>query len=476
MTLDRCLPAWRALLGAVLAQALVGCVTVPPAAPVVPAAPEAFREGGPSRSTPATPLPADGWWRVFADPLLDRLMVDAATGNPGVQQAAARVAQAAALQRAAGAAGRPQLAATAGGSRELGSRINAAGTRGNLFDAGLALQWDLDWLQRATRSEQAAALDLQGQQLLLAQARLSLQAELAQATLSWHALQRERPLLEQAVQRGRELLALADRRQRAGLVAVQAGVQLRQDVQADEADLLQLDRRLALTRHALAALLGQPRAPQLDGAAPAWPGVPPVPAGLPSQMLQRRADVAAADRSLQAARLRAGLARDAWFPALTLTAHAGLASDDLGQWVRGSARSLGLGLLLALPLLDGGRNQAVRDQADAVTEQAGAEHRERVLQALREVDDQLATLRTLAAEALLRERALADTTRDADRAASLQAQGLSAADDTLLLRRAALRQQRALLQVQAAQHQATVGLVRALGGGWGDAAATVAQR
>ena len=193
-------------------------------------------------------------------------------------------------------------------------------------------------------------------------------------------------------------------------------------------------------------------------------------------MLQRRADVAAAERALQAARLRAGLARDAWFPLLTLTAHAGLASDDLGQWLRTSARSLGLGLLMQLPLLDGGRNQAVRDQAEAVAAQATAEHRERVLQALREVDDQLATLRTLAAEATLRDTALAEAARDAERAASLQAQGLTAADDALLLRRAALRQQRALLQVQAAQRQATVGLVRALGGGWGDAPAAVALR
>jgi multidrug efflux system outer membrane protein len=467
VTFDRCFPAWRALLGAVLAQALVGCVTVPPAAPVVPAAPEAFREGGPSRSTPSTPLPADGWWRVFADPLLDRLMVDAATGNPGVQQAAARVAQAAALQRAAGAAGRPQLSATAGGSRELGSRINAAGTRGNLFDAGLALQWDLDWLQRATRSEQAAALDLQGQQLLLAQARLSLQAELAQATLSWHALQRERPLLEQAVQRGRELLALADRRQRAGLVAVQAGVQLRQDVQADEADLLQLDRRLALTRHALAALLGQPRAPQLDGAAPAWPGVPPVPAGLPSQMLQRRADVAAADRSLQAARLRAGLARDAWFPSADADGAApGWRPSDLGQWLRASARNTGLGLLLSLPGLDGGRGEAQRAMAAAQLDLAAAEHREIVVNALRDVEDQLAALRTLGAESAARMLAAQDAERDAEHHHAQWRQGLGSEVDAVQARRQQWVQARHALRAQAAERVATVMLVRALGGGW----------
>ena len=458
----------------VFAQGLVGCATPPAAAPGVVAAPEAFREG--AATAAPLPLPAHGWWLVFDDPLLGRLMTEAAAANPGVQQAAARVAQEAAQWRGAGAAGRPQLGASVGASRELGSRINAGGERGNFFDAGLALQWDLDWLQRASRSEQAAALDLQGQQLMLAQARLSLQAELAQAYLQWRTLQRERTLLMQAVQRGRELLALADRRQRAGLAAVQANLQLRQDVQADEAELLQIDRRLALTTHALAALVGQPALVLPADAAEALPPLPAVPAGLPSVMLQRRADVAAAERALQAARLRAGLARDAWFPLLTLTAHAGLASDDLGQWLRTSARSLGLGLLMQLPLLDGGRNQAVRDQAEAVAAQATAEHRERVLQALREVDDQLATLRTLAAEATLRDTALAEAARDAERAASMQAQGLTAADDALLLRRAALRQQRALLQVQAAQRQATVGLVRALGGGWGDAPAAVALR
>lgn len=475
MSIRRCRRLAALVSVVVFAQGLAGCATPPAAAPGLAAAPEAFREGA-AHSVAALALPADGWWRVFSDPLLDRLMAEAAAGNPGVQQAAARVAQAAAQWRAAAAAGRPQLAAAAGSSRELGSRINAAGERGNLFDAGLALQWDLDWLQRASRSEQAAALDLQGQQLLLAQARLSLQAELAQAWLQWLALQRERPLLLQAVQRGRDLLALAERRQRAGLAAVQANLQLRQDVQADEADLLQLDRRLALTAHALAALVGQPALVLPGDAAEALPPLPAVPAGLPSAMLQRRADVAAAERALQAARLRAGLARDAWFPALTLTAHAGLASNDLGQWLRSSARSLGLGLLMQLPLLDGGRNQAVRDQAEAAAAQATAEHRERVLQALREVDDQLATLRTLAAEAALRDSALAEAARDAERAASLQAQGLTAADDALLLRRAALRQQRALLQVQAAQRQATVVLVRALGGGWGDGPAAVALR
>jgi outer membrane protein, multidrug efflux system len=457
----------RIAMGAALMQVLFGCGSVPLAHDRM-AVPEAFHEGSTAPVAPAPPVPSGGWWRVFADPALDQLMVDAMRDNPDVQVAAARVAQAAAQWRAAGADGRAQLSASAGAARDLGPRVNAAGARGNFFDAGLALQWDLDWLQRASRGEQAAALDLQSRQAQLGHARLLLQAEVAQAYLQWQTLQRERALVEQAVRRGRELLALADRRERAGLAAVQVQLQVRQDVQADEVEALRLDRQLALTRHALTALVGATSTlPEVAAPAADLP-LPQVPAGLPSQMLRRRADVAAAEQALQAARLRAGLARDAWFPALTLTAHAGLASDDLGHWLRSSARSLGLGLLLSLPLLDGGRNQAVREQADAVTAQATAEHRARVLGALREVDDQLSVLRTLAAEATLIAPALERAQQDAARALSMQSQGLRSADDGLLLRRAALRQQRLQLQVRAAQRQATVALVRALGGGWGD--------
>lgn len=454
-------------LGAALLKALAGCAVAPPEAGPVPAVAEAFRQGPVVAAAAA--LPGDGWWRAFDDTQLDALMALAERDNPGLQQAAARVAQAAALWRASGAGGRSQLSASAGATRDTGPRVNAAGSRGNLFDAGIDLQVELDLLRRTSRQEQAAAADLQAQQLQAAQARLLMQAALAQAWLQWRATVQDQALQQQAVQRSRELLALAEGRHLAGLVAAQALTPLRGDLRADDVELQQVTLRRETLEHTLAALTGQPRLSlNLDAVAAVQPRLPQVPAGLPSQMLQRRPDVAAAERTLQAARLRLGVARDAWFPALTLTAHAGLASGDLSQWLKSAARGLGLGALLALPLLDGGRQDAAREAAAAGVAQATAEHRERVLAALREVDDQLATLRALAAEAVQVEAASDDAARDADRAAALQVQGLQPAADTLRARRAELREQRRWLQVQTAQRVATVGLVRALGGGWGD--------
>lgn len=468
-----CRPRWRTC-ATVLATVLAGCATAPPEGPSALPVPEAFREGADGGPAGASGQPADGWWQVFADAQLDALVARAAQGNPGLQQAAARSAQARAALQAAAAEAWPTVAADIGAARQTGALVNAAGDRGSLFTADLALRYDLDLARRHDRAGQAAQFDLQARRALEREQQVALQAELARAWLQWRALQLERPLLQQLVEADRALVLQVERRVASGLATLADLGPARERQRNDEAELLRLERQQALTLHALAALTGESRLALEAGTSAELPPLPRVPAGLPATMLQRRADVAAADASLQAARLRLGLARDAWFPQLTLTASAGLASADLGQWLKAAARSTGLGLLLALPVFDGGRADAARQAAQADLALAAAEHRERVLAALREVDDQLATLRTLAAEAQGREAALADARSDAARAASRRANGLAAETEGLLARRLELRQQRALLQTRLAQRQATVALVRALGGGWGPAAPRVA--
>lgn len=467
-------PLWgrasRAASVGVLAAVLAGCATPPLPGQVVQVVPEHFREAIASPESAAAASRAPGW-QVFDEPALHELLLRAERDNPGLQRAAARRAQAAAALRAAGAEAGPQLRAAVGAARQTGALVNAAGEQGNLFTADLSLRVDLDPARRLSRSEQAAGLDLQARDARVHDARLALQAELAAAWLQWRHQQLERPLQRQLVELDAAIVAQAESRVRAGLALPSIVGQARAELRDDEAAGWQLDRRQALLVHAMATLSGDTRwqpdaaALSLPGAAPALPTVPP---GLPSTLLQRRADVAAADAELQAARVRLGLARDAWFPQLALTVDAGLASADLGHWLKAAARSTGLGLLLALPVFDGGRADAARQAAEAALQQAAAEHRARVLDALREVDDQLATLRTLAGEAALRDAAVADAVRDADRLASLRASGLASDHEALLARRQLLRQQRARLQVQAARHTATVALLRALGGGFGD--------
>ena len=463
----------------VLAQGLAGCVSAPVAGPAPQAVPEAFRESAELASpvAPASPLPAGGWWQVFGDPQLDALIEQVPLQNASLQQAAARVALAAASWRGAGAAAQPQLGASIGASRQVGPLVNAAGDQGSLFNAGLNLQYEVDLLHRLSRGEQAAGHDLQVQQALQLQVLLVAQADLAHSYLAWRAVQIELGLVEAIAATQRDQVALAQRRVGAGLAAAQTVSAAQAELRAVQADAQQLQRRRATLLHAMAMLVGDVQGLPTLATAPALtlPPQPSIPAGLPSRMLQRRADVAAADQALQAARLRLGLARDAWFPNLVLTANAGLASGELSQWLRAAARSAGLGLLLSLPGLDGGRRDAARDQAAATVDLAAAEHRERVLGALRDVDDQLATLRTLSAEATLRQASVADAERDAERARSLRERGLVAADAELQARRNDLQQRRTLLQAQAAQRLAAVGLVRALGGGWDAPAVSAAS-
>ncbi len=193
-------------------------------------------------------------------------------------------------------------------------------------------------------------------------------------------------------------------------------------------------------------------------------------------VLARRPDVAAAEQGLQAARARVGAAGNLWAPVFSLTAGGGQASVELGDLIKTAARSWTLGALLSLPLFDGGRREARLDAAQADLQLAAVQYREQVLVALREVDDQLSALRWLGEQA----GALQATQDDADRAAALAQsryeRGLTSQLEVLEARTAAQRHRHAALQVQAARQQATVALVRALGGGWGDAPPPVAMR
>jgi len=192
----------------------------------------------------------------------------------------------------------------------------------------------------------------------------------------------------------------------------------------------------------------------------------PAPAGVPSTLLTRRPDVSAAQSSMLAAQARVGVAQAAWFPSLALTASGGYASPELGDLFQWSARAWGIGALLSLPLFDGGRREAGLRNASAELDASLADYRERVLVAFRDVEDQLAALRLLAEQAGAQERAVAAASRATVLSDSRYRNGFVSQLDLLDAQRSELTNRRQALQVKAAQYQATVGLVRALGGAW----------
>lgn len=440
---------------------LAGCASTAPLAEKPLATPTAWKSETPSATSAGVAL-SGPWWTAFADPQLDALIAQAQADSPTLAQAAARLAQAEALARQSRAALLPSL--SLGGSAE---RSGTAGSAANAYTVGAQLAWEIDLSGRLREARNAAQLDAAAQAALLQNARLYLQTEIAQTYLQLRAAEREQRLVASTAQSYRDALRLTERRVQAGEAAELELVRLQSEAAGTTAEAAQLAQRRALLENQLALLAGQPASQlRLDITAQAA-SLPAVPAGLPSQLLARRADVAAAQAQLQAAQARLGVAQRAWLPQLSLTANGGVASGELSELLKGSARAWGLGALLALPLFDGGARQAGVDAAQAQAEGALAAHRQAVLAAFKDVEDQLATLQGLRAQ----QAALAEAVSAANRALQLsearERSGFVAPLERLDAQRSALRQRRAALQVEAAQAQATVGLVRALGGSWG---------
>jgi outer membrane protein, multidrug efflux system len=457
-----------AFAGVTAALVLAGCAAAPAIdASLLPAAPLQFKEGDGrwTAAVPAEAQPRGEWWRAFEDPVLDQLIAAADRNNASIQAAAARLAQARAIARLTDADRAPQAGIAAGASRAGGS----GGPARSLGTAGAGLSYELDLFGKLARASEEARLDAEAREGLLQSTRLLVQAEVAQTYLALRALDVERALVRGTVAAYRGTLDLTERRFRAGDVAELDVTRARTEVAATESEALALDRRRAELEHALAVLAGEV-ASGFSVAQAEWStALPIIPAGVPGTVLARRPDVSAAQSGMLAAQQRVGLARAAWFPDVTLTASGGYASPELGDLFKWSARAWGLGALLSLPVLDGGRREAGVHNARAQMEESVARYREQVLVAFRDVEDQLSSLRLLARQAEAQARAVASAQRATSLSEVRYRNGLVSQLDLLDARRSELRNRREALQVRSAQYQATVGLVRALGGGWSSA-------
>ncbi len=453
------------------ALVLAGCASAPlPANPdhALPAIPAQFKEGG-ARFT--TALPAEqsergAWWLAFNDPVLNDLVERAGARNTSIQEAGARLAQARALLRSADANRAPQLGIGAGAQRQAGADTAQGSRPGSVFNAGANFSYELDLFGRLSQASDAARLDAASREALLQSTRLLVQAETAQTYLSLRALDDERALVRQTVSAYADTLRLTQRRYDAGDIAELDVVRVQSEVAANEAEALALDRSRAALENALAVLVGD-AASSFALPVQAWQSaLPTIPAGVPGTVLARRPDVAAAQSAMLAAQARVGVARTAWFPDIALTGAGGFASTDLGDLFKWSARAWGIGALLSLPVFDGGRREANVQGAAAQLDAAAAGYRGQVLGAFRDVEDQLSALRLLGEQSQAQGRAVAAAARASALSETRWRNGLVSQIELLDARRSELRNRRQALQVKAAQYQATVGLVRALGGGW----------
>ncbi|MDB5868435.1 MAG: efflux system, outer rane lipoprotein NodT [Polaromonas sp.] len=456
--------ARKALTPLLAALVLAGCASTPVIdASSLPATPTAFREGA-SLQSAATPVAQATWWKVFSDPVLDQLVEQATRNNTSIQVAAGRLAQARAIARSTDASRSVQAGLGGGAVRQTDA--TAGNAPRTTISANASLSYEVDLFGKLAGASNAALFDASARESLLRSTQLLVQADVAQSYLNLRALDAERTLVRDTLQAYRNTLRLTEIRLREGDVAELDVARVRTEVASTESEALALDLRRGALEHALAVLVGE-AASNFQVAPGEWAtALPVIPAGVPSTVLARRPDVAAAQTSLQAAQARVGVAQTAWFPTFSLTASGGYAAPEIGDLFKMSMRGWGIGALLSLPLFDGGRREAGVQSASAEMDMALASYREQVLVAFRDVEDQLLALRLLAEQSAAQSRSVASASRATVLSGSRYRNGLVSQLELLDAQRSELANRRQALQVRTAQYISTVGLIRALGGGW----------
>jgi NodT family efflux transporter outer membrane factor (OMF) lipoprotein len=457
-----------ALLPLLLAGCMVGPDYVRPSAPAA----AAYRElGGWKRAEPSDHAPRGRWWDVFGDPQLGALLEQVELSNQNLALAEAQFRQAQALVQAARSAYYPTL--SVGGSVErvkpsgtLGSRPAARGAYTDyVLQANVG--WELDLWGRLRRLLEANVAVAQASAGDLQSARLSAQAELAQDYFQLRALDAQQQLLQDATRAYEKSLQLTRTRYAAG-VAARSDVALAQTLHdTTRAQAIDIGVRRAQLEHAIAVLIGKPPSEfALERAAlTALP--PPVPAGLPAELLERRPDIAAAERRVAAANAQIGAAIAAYYPTVTLGASGGFESTSFSKWLTAPSRFWALGpLAVSEAVFDAGLRRAVTAQARAAYDQDVAAYRQSVLNGFREVEDNLAALRTLEEEAQAQEAAVKSAEQSVQLITNQYKAGTVSYLDVVVAQTALLNNQRTAVEIQGRRVVASVLLVRALGGGW----------
>lgn len=459
---------------AVAALAVAGCAVGPdyvrPSAPV----PSTYKEA--QVAAGATWLPAASadvlsrgdWWHLFGDDELNRLLVDFGTANQTVAQSVAAYRQAQALVREARAALFPSLGVSAS-ARRAGSR---AGSDANTFGASLDGDWQPDLWGRLGRGVESAAANAQASAADLAAARLSAQGELVVDYFSLREADAEASLLARTAEGYARSLQITQNRYAAGVVARTDVLQAETQLANARADISALRATRARYEHAIAVLVGKAPADFALAEAPWQQAVPAVPLGLPSELLQRRPDIAANERAVAAANAQIGIQRSAYFPSLTLTGALGSGGSRVGDLFSASGLLWSFGVSAAQTLFDAGARNARVDAAEAGRDLAVARYRQTVLAAFQGVEDQLSTTRALAEQATLRKLASDAADLTEQQILNRYRAGQVSYTEVVTAQASALSARRALVQNAVDRQVSAIALIQALGGGW-DAAAPV---
>jgi NodT family efflux transporter outer membrane factor (OMF) lipoprotein len=444
------------------------------------AVPDAYKEtpAGWKVAEPADAADRGAWWRVYGDARLDALVDQLGEANQTVAQYAAAYRQARALVGEARAAYFPtlglsasasragqQLSRSSAGSASTGSTSSVSRV-GNTFSTSLDASWEPDLWGKVSRTVSAQEAGQQAAAADLANARLSAQATLAQTYFQLRALDAQQKLLDDTVEAYKQALKLTQNRYAQGVAARSDVLQAQTQLQSAQSAAVDNGVARAQDEHAIAVLVGQPASTFSIPPIPLDAEPPVVPVALPSALLERRPDIAAAERKAAAANEQIGVAISAYFPSLTLSAQGGFESSVLSQLFTLPSRFWTVGPTLAATLFDGGLRHAQTQAARAAYDQQVAVYRQTVLAAFQDVEDNLASQRILAQEIVVQREAV-DSARQALSIVTNEYRAGTVDYVTVLTAQTtAFSAEQKLASLAGQRMVSSVGLVKALGGGW----------
>jgi len=458
-----------AVVGALIL--VLGCTVGPDYVRPATVAPEAYKEmSGWKVAEPKAEIARGAWWEIYHDPQLNGLEEQVKISNQDIAVAEAQYRQARALVQAARAGYFPTATAGAGYTRSRGSEnVGPARSPGEAISDYLVsgnVSWELDLWGRIRRTVESSQANAQASAADLEGIRLSAQAELAQDYFEVCALDAQKELLEQTVAAYERILAFTKNRYARGVASRADVLQAETQLKSTQAQALDLGVQRAQLEHAVAVLIGKPPSVFAIPATPLTQTPPSVPVAVPSELLERRPDIAAAERRIAAANAQIGVAVAAYYPTVSLSGLGGFQSSHQENWLTWPSRVWALGAAVSETVFDAGLRRAQTDQARAAYEATVAFYRGIVLTGFQEVEDNLAALRILEEEASVQDEAVQAAQQSVKVSTNQYKAGIVNHLALLVVETIALNNERSAIDIRGRRMTASVLLIKALGGGW----------
>jgi len=471
--------AWIVLLAIGISACAVGPDYKRPEAPVAPDYKEKADANAPTlpddwkSAQPRDQEQRTKWWEIFGDPQLNALEEQIDVSNQNIAQAQAAFVGARAAIRGSRADFYPTITASpsvtrAKASGNLGRTTSVAGVTATVYTMPLDLNYEFDVWGRVRRGVESSVASAQASAADLETVRLSMHAELAVDYFQLRSQDTEKQLLDDNVVAYQKALELTVNRYNQGVVSGVDVAQAQTQLETTRAQATDLEVFRAQLEHAIAVLIGKTPGTFSVERVTAMPAPPDIPVGIPSELLERRPDVAAAERRMAAANAQIGVAISAYFPKLLLAAAGGWSSTQLSTWFSLPSRFWSVGPELAATLFDGGRRRATTEQARAAYDASVALYRQQALTAFQDVEDNLAALRILAQEARQQAAAVEAAERAMGLARNRYTAGITTYLEVITAQAVALNNERIAIDIASRRLTAAVNLVKALGGGWAD--------